>query len=501
MTDIVKSAIEKGKTVLTLMRMRQIVFQTEKNYARAKIKSNVIMGTLRSDRIRDAYPQSTVASIDTIARRIIDPHPHIKELRKNVSLVIIDEAHNCTSESYARFLWWLEGEPLDFFSMARFHEKTDFKNKYLGFSATPFPVGKKTHRFFQAVIKNISPAQLRDQGFLVPARVFRPKERISRAGLKVDSRTGDYQNNKLFQRFADRKIVGDVVKMYLQHGNNGRAICFAINLEHSKMLAKQFCEKGVPAVHCDAGHSRAERDSAIAQLKRATIKVLCNVNIFSVGLDCPWLDVAICARPTASEILAVQQWGRVLRPYKICAACHSDVGGESVCFCGHEYFTNIKTDAIILDHANNSGEFGFPYDERTAAIDKGQIQEKKKTPIKDCPKCHMAMLASTPVCAACKFVFTTEKRESEISHEEGELSEVTDWANQFQILRQKIWKDYNALRRLEIIHGWHPYAKWHKMAKRYGHKLLPLEDELKIPRSWRLKIRKMKKPIAKTISE
>ena len=447
---------------------------------------------------------SSIASIDTLGARIKSDYSKIEEL-KLASLVIIDEAHNCTSESYARFIWWLEGENLDGFTMKKFYEKTDYKKKYLGFSATPFAIGKKTHRFFEAVINNISPAELRDQGFLVPARVFRPAKKVSRENLAINSKTGDYQNSKLFQRFGQREIVGDVVDMYRRHGNNGRAICFAINLEHSKMLAAQFCDAGIPAVHCDAGHTRRERDCAIAQLESATISVLCNVNIFSVGLDCPWLDVAICARPTASEVLAVQQWGRVLRPFKVCVDCGAKLGAETACFCGHTYFINEKTSAIILDHANNSGEFGLPFDDRIPALTEGHIQERKETPIKDCPKCHATMPRAATFCESCKTVFKKIKRDSqEIGHSAGELDEVTDKENQLQILRRKIWKDFNGLRRLEIIHNWQPAAKWYRMVDKYGRSLLLFAKELGIPGAWQLRIQKLKIPEqekAKTISK
>ena len=149
MSNIVKDAVAKGRVVLTVVRMRQIVFQTFQNYDKAGIKSKFFMSN--ENPIVYASPTlSSIASIDTLDARIKSKYGDsaIRELR-GASLVIIDEAHNCTSESYARFIWWLEGESLEDFTMQKFHDKTDYTKKYLGFSATPFAIGKKTHRFLR----------------------------------------------------------------------------------------------------------------------------------------------------------------------------------------------------------------------------------------------------------------------------------------------------------------------------------------------------------------
>ena len=481
MSDLTLSGINKGNNVLTIMRMRQIVFQTVQNYQKAGVRSNMIMANAAAN--GPLKNRSTVASIDTLATRIKKPNDRINQLKK-AALVIIDEAHNCTSESYARFIWWLEGEDLAGFTMGNFRKKKDFKKKYIGFTATPFAVGNKAHTFFQGIINNISPRDLRDQGFLVPAKIFRAAKKIKRAGFTIDSRTGDYSNKALYGAFAKKEVVGDVVAMYKKHGDNGRAICFGINLNHSRMLASQFCAEGIPSVHCDASHTKAERASAIAQLKSGTIKVLCNVDIFSVGLDCPWLEVGIFARPTASEILAVQQWGRVLRPHKVCADCGASVGAETRCFCGHEHFVEEKIFALILDHANNVGEFGDPYIKRTPALTGGDIVERKKNLVKDCPNCFITVEATAKVCGACNYIFGEQQEERVIEHVDGELVEETCQETEYQILRRKVWRDYNFYRRMELTKNWKSNAKWYKLFNKYGKKLLPFAQELRMPSAW-----------------
>ena len=64
-----------------------------------------------------------------------------------------------------------------------------------------------------------------------------------------------------------------------------------------------FNKEGISAIHCDQSTKQGERDEAITKLANGEIKVLCNVNRFSTGVDIPQAEIGIMARPTASEIL------------------------------------------------------------------------------------------------------------------------------------------------------------------------------------------------------
>ena len=102
MADIVNSA--PGR-VLTVIRRQVIVWQTKENYKRYfDIDSEVIMSSLALDRGK----KSTICSIDTIANRLAN-RPESTDWIRSHDLVLIDECHDVTSESYKRFFWWMEG--------------------------------------------------------------------------------------------------------------------------------------------------------------------------------------------------------------------------------------------------------------------------------------------------------------------------------------------------------------------------------------------------------
>ena len=443
MAHIVNTA---KSNVLTVVRRRVIVLQTQRNYKKYfGIESGVIM----SNRAKDAKNKSTICSIDTMSRRL--DKSNIGWVQKKHKLVLIDECHDVTSESYKRFLWWMEGKGMKDFSEENFEKsKNGFNNFYLGFTATPFRIGKRTHSFFQSVIAPVTAAQLKDQGHLVPVRFFRPVEKMDLGSVKIDYSTGDYNNKQLMREVSGQKVIGDVVDVYKKHGENKRAICFAVNIEHSKLLAAEFNQAGIPAIHCDADHTTAERAEAILKLKLNEYKVLTNVNIFSTGLDCPWIEVEICARPSASEVLVVQQWGRVLRPSP-----------------GKDY-------AIIIDHGNNSSRFGLPFDDRQPELDDVDKENKKERDIsgvKDCPQCFITIKKSEKVCPECGFDFSNagkEKMSYDDSFVDGELEEV----DKERTMEMKINKTYAMLCLVEYQRGYNNLWKFYQLFDQYGRDLL-----------------------------
>ena len=426
----------------------------------------------------DRGKKSTICSIDTIANRLAN-RPESTDWIRSHDLVLIDECHDVTSESYKRFFWWMEGFKNHEFTEAAFEEKKErFKKFYLGFTATPFRVGKRTHTFFQKVIAPVTARELRDQGHLVPVRFFRPKDKLDLSDVKIDSKTGDYQKTDLMRAINNKKIIGDVVDLYSRRGNMGRAICFAVDLDHSRAIAAAFKERGIPAIHCDANHTKDERDEAIRSLKSKYYRVLTNVNIFSTGLDCPWLEVEICARPSLSENLVVQQWGRVLRP------------------------APWKRRAIILDHANNSSRFGLPYDDRFPELDDLDKENKKdrvRPGVKDCPRCHMTIVRAAAFCPECKYCFVAKTADGKTdidyntTFEKGDLVEVRD--SKLSPL-EKLLKSYNLLKVVEMRQGLSPNWKYHKLFEKHGETMLRFHDRIGMPdwmwRNFKLKIQQKK---------
>lgn len=243
-------------------------------------------------------------------------------------LVVVDEAHHVTeANSYGKLLQSLrERNP---------------RLRVLGLSATPWRLDGKgllKAPLFDRYHVAITPSELLESNFLVPVRGYAYRQ-IDTAGLK--SRAGEYETKALTARASNRTILGDIVGEWQRHCAGHRTLCFCVSAEHARDLADAFKAGGVRSEFLLGTDDAAKRASVFSRLERRDIEVLCNVAIATEGVDLPWLEALILARPTLSEALALQMYGRGLRT------------------------APGKTHCRIHDHAGVIFKHGLPYDERS----------------------------------------------------------------------------------------------------------------------------------------
>ena len=424
MADIASDVISRGKKCLVVMRRRELIFQTQKNFKNyLGVECGIVMGSEKSN--FDCPIQIT--SIDTVSRRF-------PEFLKEFSLVIVDEAHDTTSASYEKFFEFL-GDKI-----------------FCGFTATPFSISGKTLSFWEDYVLPISAADLRDEGHLCPIDCYAPAMQIETKGIKKVA--GDFNEKQLFDAASEKAIVGDVVENYKKYGLNRPAILFAVNIEHSQMMADVFNKAGISATHLDNSHCQDERQSNIDKLKKGEIKILCNVNLFSTGVDIPELAICIMVRPTMSEVLFVQQVGRVLR---------NPPG---------------KGSAVLIDHAGNCYRHGLPYDDREAAIGSEAVKKEKITTSKSCDNCFAVVPIATRICPLCKHSFEVaserDGKKREINSVDGQLKKIES----LEFFRIK--KELDRLNDLSKYVGWKPNRKYFLLHERFGDKIFKYEKELGI---------------------
>ena len=345
----VRRANVYDKRVLILVRRRQIVFQTARRIAEfLKFKPDtvgVFMGAARE------LTPVTVASVDTAIK-------HLDEIKpETYDVVIVDECHDCTSNGYQMILNRLKGI-------------------VIGYTATPFRVGRKGHKYWEAVVRPIKASQLRDEGYLVPTRIYCPsKPDLS----KVAVVNGEYNQAQLDKVMRKSRIYGDIAKHFDKVRYERSAIAFCTTIEHSKELCEALKDAGIDSRHVDATTPQEEREAALLRLQKTNF-VLCNVNVFSTGVDVPECSALILARPTKSLILYLQQVGRGLRPSK------------------------GKRDLLIHDHAGNCLKFGSPYNDFNPQLDdmgKGERTQKERNLYKDCQICAYLLPINAKKCPEC----------------------------------------------------------------------------------------------------
>lgn len=465
---LVLQLFNNKKKVLIIIRRRELIFQTAKQIQKfTGIKCSVIMGNSSGF---DPENRVQLCSIDTITRRMDKPE---YQFLLDFDYLIVDECHDSTSPKYTNFL-------------NRFEDKF-----WIGMTATPFNTGNKYLTDWEDIISSITAKELRDQGYLVPEKTYAPKK-IDTTGIKI--RAGDYDQRSLATKASESKIVADIVSTWIEFGENRPTILFAVNKEHSSIMAEAFRQQGIPAIHQDESHSTEERNNAIEGLKSGRYKILCNVNIFSTGVDIPQASCGIFARPTKSEILYVQQVGRVLRPYKRCSRCKSDCGAEKNCFrCGGDSFESVKSDAIVLDHANNCERFGLAYSPRFPRIRPPTKKRASQVEVEDyktktCEQCFSVYEAENTECPVCGH--TNKKTEREIKEEEGELErkKESDLAySRMLIIKNELMK----LDSKENRFNWKPVKKWIELYYQFEEEIFEHKEGLGVPRWVKSQLRKL----------
>lgn len=460
MSDFAHDVTSRGKKCLVIMRRRELIFQTKINFEKYhRHNCSIIMG---SEKGFDPTKNVQICSIDTLRNRDLD-------FLKSFDVVIIDECHDTNSQTYQRIIEFL-GDKI-----------------FIGFTATPFTVGGKPLKFWQDVVQPIDAAEMRDRGFLSHDVTFAPAAQIDVRGLELSS-TGDFRESDLFDRAKDNVIVGDIVRTWLEKGENRPTLLFCVNKEHSKLMTAAFILAGVPTIHVDESTTSEERKIAINKLKSGEIKILSSIGILTTGVDIPQVSCLIMARPTQSEVVYIQSVGRGLRPFKICGDCGLEFGAEKQCLkCKSENYKFEKDFCIILDHSGNVFRHGLPFDKRTAKLGETETKskdgEKPDVAIKTCEQCFVVYSPQLECCPVCG---TVSKTKNVIKEKSGELRLVDEETTR----KFKLNKCHSSLQNLKLRQRWFNWkenAVWFKLHKECGDMIFEFEEQLGVPR-WLKKV-------------
>lgn len=359
--EIARRTTWNGKRVLFLVHRKELVDQIRQTF----IKWGVIMELC------------DIGMVQTYTRRL----PKLKK----PSLIITDENHHATANTYKRIYEYFADVPR------------------VGVTATPTRLsGEGLIDVNDKLIIGVSTKWLIENKCLAPYEYYAP----SVADLtKLHTKTGEYVTADIEKAMMKSTVYGDVIKYYKQLANGKKAICYCASINHSLETARAFTSAGIKAVHIDGKTSKAERDKIITDFRNGSITILCNVDLISEGFDVPDCEVSILLRPTQSLTLYIQQAMRCMR------------------------FKQNKR-AIIIDHAGNYARFGLPDDEREWSL-KGKSKKAKpdseKLNIKQCPECFFTFepkKGTKLICPKCSYIFPVNEKQLKIE-ENTKLIQVT----------------------------------------------------------------------------
>src|SRR5262245_10458438 len=316
--------------------------------------------------------------------------------------------------------------------------------RILGCTATPTRRdGRALGVLFDTLLEPATVASLTAAGFLVPARSWSWPTPDLR-GVRIDTKTKDYQLGDLAAAVNQPKLLGDIVEHWLKLAGARRTIGFTVDIKHAVALAEAFRRVGVAAEFVSAQTPMPDRIAILARFRSGETQVVCNCFVLAYGFDLPEISCVILARPTKSLMLYLQMVGRALRP----------AAG--------------KTDCLVLDHAGAVHEHGFIADERrwtleghTALVDNG-VRRRDPKPAKECPNCH-AVSSGSPRCPECGYVFRPVGRMAQTLA--GELVELGAEERPDTQERQVFHRE---LRGYASDRGYKPGWAAHKYRERHG---------------------------------
>lgn len=268
------------------------------------------------------------------------------------------------------------------FSAARTWQKIidAFPDAYIiGLTATPCRLdGKPLNTIYDTLVEGPQAKELIQTGYLAPYRYFAPAV----ADLTALRRKGsDFDAEQASDILTQRAVFGDVIGHYNALAASRKAICYCASIRHSKAMAAEFRAAGINADHFDGDTPPKERTRIIKDFRAGRIQILCNVDLVSVGFDCPDCDCCILLRPTMSTALYIQQACRALRP----------APGKA---------------AIILDHVGNVLRHGPPDEHRKWTLEGGmqkrrEYAETGRLSIRTCLRCYSAYDGKLRECPYC----------------------------------------------------------------------------------------------------
>ena len=363
---MVREVERRGKRTIFFVHRHELIKQTSETFEQLGIPHGIISAGYKMQ--LDLPVQ--IASVQTLAKRLEKvPAP---------DFLICDECHHILADTYRKIL---NAYPKAFL---------------LGVTATPQRMGGiNLGDVFSSMVEGPSVDELIKLGNLTAFKYFSPSEGIDLSSVRV--KFGEFVNSDLAKVMENKKIIGNIVENYKRLANGKSAICYCVNVKHSKIVAEAFQNAGISAAHCDGETPKQTRARLVENFRVGKIKVLCNAELFSEGFDVPNMQAVILARPTKSLTLYIQQAMRPMRP--------DPDDPDKV--------------AIIIDHVQNYSRFGLPNTVHAWSLAPNPPKKNFEAPMKSCKECGLVVPLATQICPDCRYEFITEEEKDErlIEHE------------------------------------------------------------------------------------
>ena len=260
----------------------------EQNAAKARMADpNLRVGIVQAGR-NEVLADVVMGSVQTLR--------HESRLRQltNVGLIVVDECHHATADSYRKIMDY-------------------YKVPAVGFTATMTRADKSAlGEIWTEVVYSKDISWMIRRGYLCAV----DGKRIKVAGLdlaKVKRMHGDFSEKALGEAIEGSMAPGAVARAYVEHATGRQGILFAPTVSSAEVFASALAELGVKVETIHGKLGTEERRAMLQRFRDGTTTILSSVGVLTEGTDLPMAEVAIMCRPTTNVGLYIQCVGRVLR--------------------------------------------------------------------------------------------------------------------------------------------------------------------------------------------
>lgn len=240
-------------------------------------------------------PEIVVSSIPTISRE----RRLARFAQDGFGLVVVDEAHHATAETYRRVL--------DHFTAGGC--------RVLGVTATPDRADELAlGNVFESVAYDYELPDAITDGWLVSIdQRFVVCDGLDLSGVRTTA--GDLNGSDLARIVEGEAALHQVVYPTIELAGDSQSLVFAATVQHAEKMAEIFNRHRLGSAVCVHGETpKDQRAEVLRRYSRGEFQVLCNCGVFLEGFDEPRISVVAMARPTKSRSLYAQAVGRGTRP-------------------------------------------------------------------------------------------------------------------------------------------------------------------------------------------
>lgn len=291
--------------------------------------------------------------------------------RAPFGLIIVDEAHHATSQSYRKIV------------DACLAMNPDCR--VLGVTATPRRADNAALGIvFDSVAYAMELQEAIELGWLVDVhQEYVQIDEVDFSNLSLttnDLGESDFRPSDLEAILTEEQALHAIAKPILDKSEGGKqCLVFTAGVAHAHMLAavlNRYRDDSAAAV--DGKTDKALRREIIERFKSNRLQYLINFGVFTEGFDAPNTSVVVMARPTKSVGLYMQMLGRGTRPLAGVVDGIEDPEARRAAIAA-----SPKPHMVVLDYVGNSKHkpvssidaLGGNYDLETKALAERRVRE------------------------------------------------------------------------------------------------------------------------------